>query len=180
MVRRFAPDAVPDEVIDRVVSAVRGGPSAGYAQGISVIVVTERAMRRAVAEQAGEPAYVERGFEPWLSVAPVHLVLCVEPERYRNRYSEPDKDPAALAIPWWWVDGGAAMVLGSLAAVDEGLAAGFMGGHAFDDLHGLLGIPPQIELLGVLTIGRGLDDRPSASLRRGPRPEGTHRERWGA
>jgi len=179
MVRRFAPDSISEEVVDRVVAAIRSGPSAGYAQGISVISVTDADRRRGIAEQAGEPAYVERGFEPWLSVAPVHLVLCVEPQRYRDRYAEEDKDPAALGIPWWWVDGGAAMVLGALAAVDEGLAAGFMGGHAFDDLHALLGIPSGVEVLGVLTIGHGLDDRASSSLERGRRSDGSYRERWG-
>ena len=32
-------------------------------------------------------------------------------------------------MPYWWVDAGASMMLLLLAAVDEGLAAGFLGSH---------------------------------------------------
>jgi len=77
----------------------------------------------------------------------------VEPDAYRRRYTEPDKDPAALALPWWWVDGGAALALVLLAAVDEGLAAGFLGAHALPGLAAALGLPPGVEPLGVITVG---------------------------
>ena len=180
MVRRFRPDPVPPELVARITAAVRRGPSAGYAQGVSVVVVTDPVQRAAIADLGGEAEYRERGFEAWLSPAPVHLVLCVEPERYRARYDEPDKDPAALDIPWWWVDGGAALSLVLLAAVDAGLAAGFLGAHTLPGLGTLLGIPAGIEPLGVVTIGYPAPDRRSSSLERGARPEHevVHPERW--
>lgn len=181
MVRRFRPDPVPEGAIAEIVAAIRRGPSAGYAQGISVVIVLDAARRRAIADLAGEAEWVARGKEPWLSVAPVHMVLCVEPERYRSRYSEPDKDAAALRIPWWWVDGGAALTLGLLAAVDVGLAAGFLGAHAVPGLAELLGIPDEVEPLGVLTVGHPAPHGRSGSLRRGRRPpdETVHHETWG-
>ncbi len=180
MVRRFTADPVDDETIDRIVATIRSGPTAGYAQGVSAVTVTDPEIRSAIAVAGGEPEYLERGFDPWLSVAPVHMVLCVEPERYRRRYAEQDKDAAALQIPWWWVDGGAAMVLGVLAAIDEGLAAGFLGGHSFEGLHALLGIPEEVEIVGILTVGYPAPDRRSRSLRRGRRDSGSYRDRWGA
>lgn len=181
MVRRFRPDPIPEGVIAEITEAIRHGPSAGYAQGVSVIVVVDADRRRAIAEAVGEAAWIARGKDPWLSVAPVHLVLCVEPERYRARYAEPDKDAAALRIPWWWVDGGAALALGLLAAVDAGLAAGFLGAHAMPGLTDLLGIPEGVEPLGVLTVGHPAPDRASGSLQRGRRgtDETVHREIWG-
>jgi len=181
MVRRYRTDPVGPDALERIVAAAHRGPSAGYAQGVSLVVVTDAPTRSAIAESAGEPEWLNRGYDPWLSAAPVHLVLCVEPETYRDRYAESGKDPAALDIPWWWVDGGSALMLILQAAVDEGLAAGFLGAHAVPGLHDLLGIPTAVEVLGVVTIGHPLADRRSSSLDRGPRPaaEVTHRERWG-
>lgn len=180
MVRRYRTDPVDPGALERIVEAAHRGPSAGYAQGVSVVVVTEAPVRSAIAELAGEPEWLQRGYDPWLSVAPVHLALCVEPEAYRARYAETGKDPAALDIPWWWVDGGAALVLILQAAVNEGLAAGFLGAHAITGLHDLLGIPAEVEVVGVVTVGHPLPDRRSSSLDRGPRPaaEVTHREHW--
>lgn len=180
MVRRYRTDPVDPAALERIIEAAHRGPSAGYAQGVSLVVATEDPVRSAIADLAGEPEWLERGRDPWLSAAPVHLVLCVEPEAYRSRYAEPDKDPAALDIPWWWVDGGAALVLILQAAVNEGLAAGFLGAHAIPGLHDLLGIPAHVEVVGVVTVGHPLPDRRSSSLDRGPRPaaEVTHREHW--
>ena len=75
---------------------------------------------------------------------------------------------------------GAALVLILQAAVNEGLAAGFLGAHAIPGLHDLLGIPAEVEVVGVVTVGHPLPDRQSSSLDRGPRPaaEVTHREHW--
>ncbi|NQV07661.1 nitroreductase family protein [bacterium] len=180
MVRRYRPDPVDSDALERIAAAATSGPSAGYAQGVVVITITDEERRAQIARLAGEDDYVARGFEPWLSVAPVHIVLCVEPQRYRVRYSEPDKDAAALDIPWWWVDAGAALSLALLAAVDEGLAAGFLGAHAIPGLRGLLEIPVAVEPVGLITLGHPLPDRPSSSLDRGRRPadETVRRDRW--
>jgi len=181
MVRRYRTDPVAPDALERIAAAAHRGPSAGYAQGVSLVVVTDPPTRSAIAGLAGEAEWLGRGYEPWLSAAPVHLVLCVEPETYRDRYAEPGKEPAALDIPWWWVDGGCALMLILQAAVDEGLAAGFLGAHSVPGLHGLLGIPPAVEVVGVVTVGHPLPDSRSSSLDRGPRPaaEVTHRECWG-
>ncbi len=180
MVRRYRTDPVDPGALERIVSAVRQGPTAGNAGGVSLVVVTSQETRTALAGLAGEADWMARGYDPWLSAAPVHLVLCVEPDTYRSRYAESDKDPAALAIPWWWVDGGAALLLILQAAVDEGLAAGFLGAHAVPGISALLGIPPAVEVLGIITIGHPLPEAATASARRGKRPvaDAVHHERW--
>ena len=130
-----------------------------------MVVVTDPAQRAALARLAHEEEWADRGRAPWLSPAPAHLVLCVEPAAYRRRYAEPDKDPAALALPWWWVDGGAALTLVLLAAVDEGLAAGFLGAHALPGLAAALGLPAGVEPLGVVTVGHPHPDEAPARRR---------------
>jgi nitroreductase len=180
MVRRYLPDPVDPAALARIARAALQGPRAGQAEGISVVVVTDQEERAALAGLARETEWAAKGHAPWLSPAPAHLVLCVDPAAYRRRYAESDKDPSALAVPWWWVDGGAALALMLLAAVDEGLAAGFLGAHALPGLAAALGLPPGVEPLGVITVGHPHPDE--APARRRPRPgEATllHHDVWG-
>ena len=180
MVRSYLPDPVDPSALERIARAALRAPSAGHSQGISVLVITDRDRRAAVASLAGEGSYVARGRDPWLSRAPAHIVLCVEPGRYHRRYSEPDKDPAALAIPWWWVDAGAALMAVLLAAADEGLGAGFLGAHAIPGLGDLVGLPDGVTPLGVVTIGHPTDRAPVVkSPPKRPEHEVLHGERWG-
>jgi nitroreductase len=67
-----------------------------------------------------------------------------------------------------------------LAAVNEGLDAGFAGADDLDALRSLLGIPAEVTPIGVIPIGYRAPDTPSPSLKRGRIPETdfVHRERW--
>lgn len=183
MVRNYLPDPIPPAVIERVVAAGVRAPSAGFTQGQSFVIVTESDRRRAIAELAGESEYVARGFDPWISRAPVHVIVCVSESAYHDRYREPDKtgpdgEEMDWPVPYWWVDAGASMMAILLAAVDEGLGAGFLGVQSFDGLAEYLGLPPEVEPIGVVTIGRPAPDRRSSSLQRGRRPDVVHWERW--
>jgi nitroreductase len=180
MVRRYLPDPVDPAALARIARAARQGPRAGQAEGISVVVVTDKDERACLARLADEDKWVAKGHAPWLSPAPAHLVLCVEPAAYQRRYTEPDKDPAALALPWWWVDGGAALALVLLAAVDEGLAAGFLGAHALPGLAAALGLPPGVEPLGLVTVGHPHpDEAPARRRRRRAEADSLHGDTWG-
>lgn len=179
MVRRFTGEPVPADAADRIAAASTRSPTAGNAQGITVIAVTDRGRIREIAEACGEQRYVDRGFDPWLSSAGLHIVLCAEPERYRERYSAPDKDAAALeAIPWWWVDAGASLMAMLLAAVDEELAAGFHGGHGAAGVGELLGVPDSVEIVGIVAVGHPAPDRRSSSLDRPKRRDAVRLDRW--
>ena len=184
MVRNYTADPVDGDVLARIVETGRRAPSAGFSQGQAFVVVTEAASRRAIAELAGEASYVEAGFDPWISRAPAHVVVCVSEAAYRRRYREADKlvDGREIEwpVPYWWVDAGAAMQNLLLAAVDEGLAAGFLGVHAVPGLRALLDIPEEYTPIGVVTVGHPAPDRRSGSLKRGWRPESQviHRGGW--
>lgn len=175
MVRNYTGDPVDRESLERILDAARRAPSAGHAQGQSFVVVTSTEGRARIAELAGEGHYVDRGFDPWMSRAGALIVVCVSEAAYHRRYSEPDKTDAAgneieWPIPFWWVDAGAAMMAILYAAVDEGLAAGFLGLHAIDGLAAELGIPNEVTPIGIVTIGHPAPDRRSGSLARGRRP----------
>jgi nitroreductase len=185
MVRNYRPDPVADDAVERIVAAARRAPSAGFTQGQSLIVVRSEATRRAIARLADEDGYVAAGFDPWISRAPVHIVVCVSEQAYHDRYREPDKlspdgEEIEWNVPYWWVDAGATMMLVLLAAVDEGLAAGFLGVHSLPGLRELLAIPPEVTPIGIVTVGHPAADRRSGSLKRGwkAREAVVHEERW--
>jgi nitroreductase len=113
--------------------------------------------------------------------------VAVSEKTYHDRYSEPDKlgqsgEEIDWPVPYWWVDAGAAMMAVLLAAVDESLAAGFLGVHSISALKELLQFPDHFEPIGVITVGNPAPDRRSGSLDRGrrPLPETLHFETYGA
>lgn len=181
MVRSYTDRPVDPDAIDRILDAAVAAPSAGHSQGQRFVVVTDALQRSLIADAAGEADYISTGFDPWISRAPVHIVVCADKQAYVDRYAEPDKRGIEhWDVPYWWVDAGASMMGILYAAVSEGLAAGFLGAHGFEGLHDVLGVPQNILILGVVTIGHAAADRPSGSLERGrvPRTEVIHRERW--
>jgi 5,6-dimethylbenzimidazole synthase len=186
MVRNYTDDPVDPAALERILDAGGRIPSAGFSQGVFLVAVTDEATRAEIARLCDEEEYVSSGFDPWISRAPVHVMVCVSASVYADRYSEPDKGgpdgPLARAenwaVPYWWVDGGAAMQNLLLAAVDEGLAAGFLGSHRMPDIKHLLGIPEDVAPIGLVTIGHPAPDRRSGSLERGRRTDTVHRERW--
>ena len=184
MVRNYTGEAVAPEVVTRILDRARRAPSAGFTQGFYFVVVDDGETRRRIAELGDEPDYVARGFHPWLSAAPVHVVVCVSEADYHDRYRQPDKleDGAEIdwPVPYWYVDVGGALLLVLLGAVDEGLAAGFFGVHRLPELKELLRIPDDVTPIGVVTMGRPAADRRSGSLERGRKPldEVVHWGRW--
>ena len=184
MVRRYRPDEVASEILGRIVDAARRAPSAGFSQGQRFVVVTDPGLRGQIAGLAGEEIYLVKGFEPWLSPAPVHIVVCTDPSAYQSRYAAPDKsgsNPAEWPVSYPVLDAGASLMLLLLAAVNEGLAAGFLGAHRLAGVGDLLGIPAGVEVVGLVTLGHPAPDRRSGSLEAGraQRDDVVHWERWG-
>jgi FMN reductase [NAD(P)H] len=166
MVRNYTDEPVEREAVERIVDRGRRAPSGGFSQGVRFVVVTELETRRRIAELGDEPYYVERGMEPWISRAPVHIVVALREDDYHDRYREPDKlengEEIEWPVPWWWIDAGKAMMLLLLAAVDEGLGAGLFGCYPCDNndrLRELLGIPEDLAIVGVITIGHPAPER---------------------
>ncbi len=175
MVRSYTGEPVDPEAVERIVARGRKAPSGGFSQGVRMVVVTEEETRHKVAELADEPYYVERGLEPWISRAPVHIVVAMREDDYHDRYRRPDKlqengSEIEWRVPWWWVDAGKSIMLLLLAAVDEGLGAGLFGlvGAANDGLRDLLGMPSDFEIVGVVTIGHAAPAPPQGSRAKFP------------
>ena len=170
MVRSYTDEPVEREAVERIVARGRKAPSGGFSQAVRMVVVTDEETRRGIAELADEGYYVERGLEPWISRAPVHVVVAMREDDYHDRYRRPDKlqddgSEVEWRVPWWWVDAGKSIMLLLLSAVDEGLGAGLFGlvGDANDGLRELLGMPLDLEIVGVVTIGHAAPVQPQGS-----------------
>ena len=157
--------------LERIVRTVRRAPSGGFSQGQRLVVVTDAAARAEIARLLREDDWVAQGREPWISVAPVHVVVCTREQDYHDRYNEPDKLAVTGGVevewpaPFWFVDAGAAMMLLLLAAIDEGLAAAVYGVTVpeLQQFKDLLGIPSDVWVVAGVTIGKGKPDPNAAA-----------------
>jgi nitroreductase len=185
MVRNFADKPVEPVIIDRILELTRHAPSAGFTQGQSFIVVTDPEKKKAIASTCEEEEYVQRGFAPFISKAPVLLIPCTSEAAYHRRYQEADKvnvDGSEIVwpVPYWFLDIGCAVMIALLAAIDEGLVSAFVGSKDLNTLRTLLQIPAEVTPVGVIALGYRAQDIPSPSLKRGRKAdeEYIHRERW--
>ncbi len=187
MVRAYEPTPVARETLERIVGTIRRAPSAGFSQGQRLLVVTDPAKRRALAEAAGESFYLEQGFAPWISGAAALVVVCTREADYHDRYRQPDKlvegEEIAWPVPYWHADAGKATMLVLLAAIDEGLAAGIFGipAERMQRVRDVLGLPGDVAIVEVVTLGHPAADEASDRLSsRGTRPRRSLSElvRW--
>ena len=139
----------------------------------------------------GDETFTVSGHHNFVAQAPVHVMICCSAEIYRARYREPDKQEVVAdwtedqlwATPFWYVDAGAALMLMLLAAVNEGIAAAFVGGEP-DELRAIAGVPEDYHPVGVVLLGheapdaRQFGDVSAKPRARRPLGEVVHRERW--
>lgn len=188
MVRHFSSEPVDPEALKRILDLARHAPSAGFTQGQSFVVVTRPELKQKIAHLCAEKSYVEDGFHPFVSEAPVLVIPCTSEAAYHRRYQEADKvneDGSEIVwpIPFWHMDIGCAIMILLLGVVNEGLTAAFAGIPEPDNyavLGELLGMPADVTPVGVIPVGHRAQDKLSNSLKRGRKTEVdyVHYEQW--
>lgn len=189
MCRDYLADPVDGTSLAAVLDAAFRGPAAGNTDALSLLVLTDVDVARYW--DTTLPMRRRAGF-PWpgLLRAPVLVLPYVSPQAYVDRYAREDKVTSGLgegadrwSVPYWWVDGGAAVMAMLLAAEAQALGALFFG--QFDHEPAVaeeFGVPEGWRALGTLALGhRGADDRRSRSASGGrPDPSGhVHHGGWG-
>ena len=181
MCRDFEPTAIPPDVLHRVTESATRAPTAGNTRGLDIVVLRGDQTDRYWDVSLPPPR--RDGFAwPGLLRAPVLLLPYVEPQAYVRRYAEPDKAASSLGeavadwtVPYWFVDGGAAVMAMLLSIEAEGLGALFFGQFEHEaSLRGALGVPDGRRTLGTIALGypRVGGESRSASAHRGrPLPE---------
>jgi FMN reductase [NAD(P)H] len=192
-VRTYADKPVPREVLERITdAAVVWAPSAGFSQGLRLVVVNDAETRRAIATAGKEDELAAQGRPRWKAAAPVHVVVLTREDDYHERYQAQDKLQITggreidWPAPYWYVDAGAAVMTLMLAAIDEGLDTAIFGVTELPKLRQALGLPDDVHFVAVVTMGYPAEtqaDEPSGgasvfSQRRKPRNEVVRWERW--
>ena len=193
MVRRYDPDApVAPEALDAVIAAALRAPSAGFTQGVSLLVLAspDECEGFWTATVSTPEATTNRWLEG-MRTAPVLVLVLTSREAYLDRYAEPDKgwtdrDEDRWSAPYWFVDAGMAAMAMLLRAVDLGLGACFFGVPVdrIEAVHAAFGVPPDLLSVGVVSLGhpapggdRGSRGSPARRSRR-PADEVVHRGAW--
>jgi len=189
MVRSFVRTPVNPRDLDQILRVGHAAPSAGNTRSLETLVLegvdTELYWKTTLSEGA-------RAAFPWpkLPDAPVLLIPYVNPSGYVDRYGEADKSQTGLgvgesawSVPYWWVDGGAAVENMLLAAQALGLGACLFGQFEHETaVRERFGVPAHFRAVGTVAIGYGdeASDRPSTSSQRPRRPidEVVHRGSW--
>ena len=191
-IRRFRPDAVPEDVLQRVLAAGHCAPSVGHSQPWRFLVVDDdqlrtRAAVMADAERLAQASRLEpdaaRGLLDLqlegIREAPLGVVVCCDRRTPaagvlgRATFADADLWSCACAIQNLW-----------LAARAEGLGLGWVTLFRPEELAALLGLPDGVVTLGWLCLGWP-DERPPAPgleragwSRRAPLSDVVLRNRW--
>jgi nicotinate-nucleotide--dimethylbenzimidazole phosphoribosyltransferase len=165
-IRRFRPDPVPDEVLERVLAAAHRAPSVGLMQPWRLIVIRGSEPRIAIRDVAARERlrqadrfderarqFLDQKIEGIVE-APLGVCVCCHHGRPgeeilgRGTIPETDVYSTACAIQNLW-----------LAARAEGLGVGWVSFYKLAELRAILGIPARVDPIAYLCIGWP-DERP--------------------
>jgi nitroreductase len=153
MVHEFDPRPIPPDVLDRILESALHAPSAGFSQGLALIVLEEPDQLKWFWETTGGSDF---GSPP-----PVIVIPIPDKRVYLERYSLPDKGgpegeqatEAGWPVAYWDIDAAMACMLMLLKAVDEGIGGWFFGFTQGEQqlLEGL-GVHRACDRLGLLPL----------------------------
>jgi nitroreductase len=176
---------VPADALDAVLAAALRAPSAGFTQGVSLLVLSSATERETFWRVVG---HADSTWLRGMRTAPVLVLVWTSEEVYLDRYAEPDKgwtdkDPARWSAPYWFVDAGMASMAALHSAVDHGLGACFFGIPAarIAAVREAFGVPPNQLSVGVISLGYPVPAPAIGSPTRRPRKSLTkliHRGVW--
>ncbi len=136
-IRRYRPEPVPDDVLNRVLDATRLAPSAGNLQPWRFIVVKDAAVREQLAKATDRQGFIAH--------APIIIVACGWKER---AYSKMGGYWNSLAV-----DLAIAFDHLTLAAAAEGLGTCWIGSFLEEEVRRVLGIPEEVTVIALTPMG---------------------------
>jgi nitroreductase len=138
-IRKFRPDPVPRDLLERLVNAARLAPSAANVQPLEFIVVDGAAAKAEVFPALKWAAYIAPAGDPRPGEEPAAYVVCLVNSKLREKMFE--------------YDVGAAMENMILVALSEGVGACWLLSIDRDRLRAALGVPEEYRIDSVLALG---------------------------
>lgn len=138
-IRRFKPEPVPRELLERLANAGRLAPSAANVQPLEFVLVDGDGPRAKVFPCLKWAAYITPAGDPGPGEEPTAYVVTLVNTKVREKMFE--------------YDVGAAMENMILAALEEGVGSCWMLSIDRDKLRAILGIPDHYRIDSVLALG---------------------------
>ena len=151
-IRRFKPDPIPDDIIDKILEVARWAPSCGNSQPWEIVAVKKQTVRDEIVRILNDD-YVAKGKEPPAGPAQAQLfiIVCANPE---------NKPPAWLGNQvnsMFYSTLGNAFLYMTVAVTSLGLGSQRVSHIAAPSVEGdikeLLGIPTTWEIFDMLAVG---------------------------
>ncbi len=138
-IRRFKPDVVSNELLERLVDAARLAPSAANLQPLEFVGVDAAGPRAEVFPCLKWAAYIAPAGDPGPGEEPAAYVITLVNTKIRDKVFE--------------YDVGAAMENMILAALEEGVGSCWLLSIDRDRLRAILGVPEHYRIDSVLALG---------------------------
>ena len=152
-VRGYQNKPIPEEVVRRIVEAGRLTGSGMNRQPWTFIVVRERETLRRLGALASSGSYVAQ--------APLAVVVATD----KTRFAVSDASRAIQSM--------------LLAAWADGVGSNWVGFAGMDQLKPVLGIPEELDVIGIVPFGYPAQPTGRGKKTRKPLREIAHRERYG-
>ena len=136
-VRKYKSDPIPEEVMERVMEAVRLAPSGKNGQPWKFIIVQDQEMKEKL-------AVASRG-QKFMAGAPVVVAACGFPELSYQRQGN--------YMTSWTIDVSCAFDHLMLQAHEEGLGTCWIGAFEETEVKALLGVPEEVRVLALTPLG---------------------------
>ena len=178
MIRSFTNDPIPQEKIDTILRNFFRGPSAGFSQGIELLVLKEKEDLERYFKCLGTKEERQEGvLKKWdkLENAQLILIPIAHKKTYLDRYAKPDKgwtdrSESHWPVPFWLTDTAMASMIALLTVVDLELGGLFVGLSEELAVRKEFNIPDEYKPIGAMLIGNPAPSDPqSPSLKRGRR-----------
>ncbi|MDD2731948.1 MAG: nitroreductase family protein [Candidatus Pacebacteria bacterium] len=145
-VRAFRQDPINDEILLKILEAVRLAPSAHNSQEYKFIVVKDSDKKKELAKASNQS---------FISEAPLVIVgVSLNPKHIMTS-----------GVPAYAVDVAVAMDHLTLAASSEGLGTCWIGSFSQDEIRKILSIPVQYKVVALMPVGVPYDE-PSVKSRK--------------
>jgi nitroreductase len=139
-VRTFREDPIPSESMDKLKNAMRLAPSAHNAQSYKFILVTDKELKKQIAEESSSQRFI--------ATAPVIVVaVSLMPE-----------DTLSSGVSTYAMDIAIALDHLTLVAVEENLGTCWVGSFNEVPIKKILNVPDKCKVVAIMPIGTPYDD----------------------
>ncbi len=136
-IRRYKPDTIPEDKLNRLLEAARLAPSGKNGQPWRFIIVKDKTMRDALIPACRNQAFI--------AGAPVVIVACAREEESYQKQGGYMKS--------WSIDIGIALEHLILAAAAEGLGTCWIGAFEESKIRQALNIPTDLRIVALTPVG---------------------------